>query len=93
MANPEAYQRAKEHAEAKFGFYVHLVFFIVVNIVLVIVNMSTSPEYLWFIWPLMGWGIGVCFHALGVFVLSGKKAAVTGRMIERELERDALQHR
>ena len=92
MATPEAYQRAKERAEAKFGFYVHLVVYIVVNAVLVIVNMSTSTEYLWFKWPLMGWGIGVCFHALSVFVLSGKKA-VTSRMIERELKRDALTHR
>ena len=30
--------------------------------------MVTSPGSLWFIWPLMGWGIGFAFHALSVFV-------------------------
>lgn len=91
MANQEAYQRAKERAEAKFGFYVHLAIYIAVSIVLAIVNLSTPTEYLWFKWPLIGWGIGVFFHALGVFTLSGRKA-VTARMIEREIKRDALRH-
>ena len=89
MENQEAYQRAKTRAEAKFGFYVHLTIYMAVSIVLVIINLTTSPEYLWFKWPLIGWGTGVCFHALGVFVLSGKNA-VKARMIERELKRDAL---
>jgi len=92
MEDQEAYERAKKRAEAKIGFYLHLTIYVVVNIVLVIVNLRTSPEYLWFIWPLLGWGIGVFFHALEVFVLSGKRG-VTARMIERELQRDALTNR
>lgn len=92
MEKQEAYQRAEKRAAAKFGFYVHLTIYIAVSIVLVIVNFSTYTEYLWFKWPLMGWGIGVFFHALGVFVLAGKNA-VTARMIERELKRDALTNR
>lgn len=92
MEDQEAYQRAKKRAQAKLGFYVHLTIYVVVNIGLVIVNLSTSPEYLWFIWPLIGWGIGVGFHALGVFVLHGK-TAVTAGMIERELKKDALADR
>jgi hypothetical protein len=27
----------------------------------------TSPGYWWFLWAMFGWGIGVGFHALGVF--------------------------
>lgn len=92
MAHQEAYQRAKERAEAKVGFYVHLTIYIAVNIVLLIVNLSTSTEYLWFKWPLIGWGIGVFFHAGGVFVFFGKRG-VTEQMIEREMKRDALKHR
>jgi transcriptional regulator with XRE-family HTH domain len=34
-----------------------LIVFIVVNIMLFIINMTTSPENLWFIYPLLGWGI------------------------------------
>ena len=92
IPNQDAYQRAKRRAEAKFGFYLHLAVYIAVNIVLAIVNLSTSTEYLWFKWPLIGWGIGVFFHALGVFVLSGRNS-VTARMIEREMKREALKNR
>lgn len=91
VEDQQAYRRAKKRAEAKFGFYVHLTIYVAVNIVLVIINFSTSPDYLWFKWPLIGWGIGVCFHALGVFVLYGK--TVPARMIERELKRDASTNR
>lgn len=92
MEDKEAYQRAKARAEAKVGFFVHLTIYIAVSIVLVIINFRTFPEYLWFKWPLIGWGSGVFFHALGVFVFSGRNA-VTTRMIERELKRDALTNR
>lgn len=34
-----------------------LIIFIVVNFMLFIINISTSPEHLWFIYPLLGWGI------------------------------------
>jgi hypothetical protein len=27
----------------------------------------TAPGYLWFLWPMFGWGIGVVFHAVNVF--------------------------
>jgi hypothetical protein len=56
---------------------------------LVIVNISTSPQYLWFKWPLIGWGIGVISHALGVFVFTGG-SAIKEQMIEKEMEKEAL---
>ena len=42
MENREAYKRAKKRAEAKLGFYLHLAVYIVVNILLIIINLSTS---------------------------------------------------
>jgi hypothetical protein len=88
MQNQEAYQRAKKRAEAKIGFYLHLAVYIVVNILLIIINFSTSTEYLWFKWPLIGWGIGVFFHALGTFVFSGG-SVIKERMIEKEMQKEA----
>jgi len=32
-----------------------------------VLNLVASPQYLWFIWPLLWWGIGVIFHGLKVF--------------------------
>lgn len=34
-----------------------IVIFILVNLMLFIINMITSTEHLWFIYPLLGWGI------------------------------------
>ena len=62
------YLKAKERVEALRGFYIHLTVYVIVNLGLFIINMMTSPEMLWFIWPLMGWGIAIALHALRVFV-------------------------
>ena len=89
MENNEAYRRAKKKLEAKRGFYMHLFVYIGVNILLVIINLLTSPQYIWFIWPLLGWGIGVFFHALGVFVFPGR-LTITEQMIEKEMKKEDL---
>ena len=61
------YQKAKERVEALKGFYIHLTVYVVVNLILFSINMIVSPDSLWFIWPLMGWGVGVVIHGLSVF--------------------------
>lgn len=88
MENQDAYQSAKKRAEAKLGFYIHLTVYVIVGVLLVAINLSMSSGYIWAMWPLMGWGIGLLFHALGVFVFYGR-SAVTEQMIERELGREA----
>ncbi len=88
MENPIAYYRAKKRVEAKFGFYIHLAVYLAVNALLVTINLSTSTEYLWFKWSLMGWGIGVLFHALAVFVFSGG-SGIKAQMIEKEMKKEA----
>jgi hypothetical protein len=90
MKNQQAYQRAKKRAVAKFGFYIHLSVYIAVSILLIIINLSTYPQYFWFKWPLIGWGIGVFFHALGVFVFSGRSSAIIEQMIAKEMKKEAL---
>jgi len=90
MENQEAYQRAKKRVEAKMGFYIHLAVYIGVNILLIIINLITSPQYLWFVWPLFGWGIGVFFHGMSIFVFSGRKfKGIKERMIEKEIKKDS----
>ena len=88
MERTEAYEKAKARAEAKLGFYIHLPIYIVVSIVLVAINVQSPVEYLWFKWPVMGWGIGVIFHAIAVFVFEGRET-IPEAMIRRELRRGA----
>jgi hypothetical protein len=91
MGNPEAYEKAKKRVEAKIGFYVHLAVYVGVNLLLLIINLTRSPQYLWFKWPLFGWGIGVFFHGLSVFVFSGRGLeAVKEKMIEEEMKKDSV---
>ena len=62
-----AYKRAHDRVQELKGFYVHFTTYLLVNSGLAILNYVTSPEHLWFYWPLFGWGIGVFFHGIGVF--------------------------
>ena len=64
--NSEKYLQAKKQVEKIKGFYRHLAAYFIVIISLVIINLNTSPEYLWFLWPLFWWGIGLGFHAMKV---------------------------
>ena len=48
MENQEAYQKAKKRVEAKIGFYIHLAVYVGVNILIIIINLITSSQYLWF---------------------------------------------
>jgi hypothetical protein len=67
MNEEERYQEAKKRVEEIKGFYYHLVSYILVNSALAVINLVTSPEYLWFIWPIIGWGVGLVIHAFNVF--------------------------
>ena len=63
----ERFQQAKKRVEEIKGFYGNLTAYIVVNLALLFINLKTSPDHLWFYWPMLGWGIGVLFHGLRVF--------------------------
>jgi hypothetical protein len=84
----ESYEKARKRVEARIGFYIHLGVYVAVNALLIVINLLTSREYLWFMWPLMGWGMGVLFHGLGVFVFS-KGSSIKERMIRKEMEKQA----
>ena len=63
----ERYDRAKKKVEEIKGFYGNLTAYIVVNIGLLTINLLTSPDQLWFYWPMIGWGIGVAIHGMKVY--------------------------
>ena len=49
------------------AFYFHIITYILVNAVLVVINLLTSPEHLWFVWSIIGWGVGLVIHGFSVF--------------------------
>ena len=64
-----AYFRAKKRVEAIRGFYGSLLSYCIVIPVLVFINLKFSSKFQWFWFPMLGWGMGLIFHAFGVFGL------------------------
>jgi hypothetical protein len=75
--------RARKAVKLRLGFYIHLTAYLVVNVLLIIINLATFSDYLWFPWPLFGWGIGLLAHAIVTFWLPG----VQKRMVEKEINK------
>jgi fatty acid desaturase len=85
MSEEQIYEQAKKRVEEKKGFFLHLTVYIVVNIMLVLLwAFAAGGGFPWFIIVLGGWGIGLLFHFLQVFVF-GKKSDKAA--IEREAEK------
>lgn len=53
-------------------FLVHLIIYIVVNIFLATLNLTSDPDVIWFVYPLIGWGIGIIAHFVFAIVLAKK---------------------
>jgi len=86
MEHNDAYGTARRHVERKIGFQVHLAVYLVVNTGLLLFNVLVVPARIWAFWPLFGWGIGLLFHGVAVF-LHAPGAAWKERMIENELKK------
>jgi uncharacterized protein YhhL (DUF1145 family) len=70
--NDEKYEKAKKRVEELKKFYGNLVTYGVINVILIIINLVTSPGSLWFYWVTIFWGIAILLHASKVFILKGK---------------------
>jgi len=85
MSEDEIYEQAKKRVEEKKGFYIHFTVYVVVNIMLVLIwAFAAGRGFPWFVFPLGGWGIGILFHFLGVFVFERKSDRAA---IEKEAEK------
>ncbi|AWG25919.1 2TM domain-containing protein [Flavobacterium kingsejongi] len=63
----DSYEKALKKVEDIKGFYGNLVSYIVIITGLFLLNLQTSPEYFWFLFPALGWGFGLLIHGLSVF--------------------------
>ena len=86
MNNQKTEQTAHQNAKAKVEFRIHLINYIAVNSLLAILNLTLTPGYIWFIWPLLGWGIGIILHALRIYFLG--TSSIKERMIEEQMKKE-----
>ena len=80
----ELQRLAIRRADMKLAFRSHLMAYVVVNAGLVAINLITSPDYFWAVWPMIGWGVGLAAHAITVY-MDGE--GMRDRLIEQELEK------
>lgn len=62
-----AYEKAAKRVEELKGFYGNLISYCIFIPFLIFINLKTAPNYHWFWWPMLGWGIGVISHGIKTF--------------------------
>jgi transcriptional regulator with XRE-family HTH domain len=75
---------ALAHVRKIKAFYNHLFQYVLVVAFLAAINLTTYPQYLWFLWVAGGWGVGVVGHGLRVF---DKVPFLNGDWERREVEK------
>lgn len=75
---------ARKRVREKLGFLKHFLTYIVVIAFLAVVNNTTWGGYQWWIWPALGWGVGIISHFFSAFLFRG--SAFEDRLLERELK-------
>lgn len=81
--NKDTHQRAHRRVKARLGFMIHLSIYIGVNTMLAVIAWQADKT--WNLYPLLGWGLGLAIHGLGVLV----GPSLYDTMLARELKREA----
>ena len=63
----QKYLRAKKRVQLLKSFYIHLTVYVLVNMMLFFINLMSDAGNWWFLYPLLGWGIGLAVHAISTF--------------------------
>ena len=63
-----AYKKAEKRVKKLKKFYHHLATYVVVNTFLVGLNLYQTPNNLWCLWVIFGWGLGLVLNAVSVFL-------------------------
>lgn len=70
------------------GLYSHIISYVVVMSGIAAINLILMPRVIWFIYPLLGWGIGIISHAVSVLnVLPWFGPEWERRQVEKRLGR------
>ena len=87
-----AFRRATERVRARIGFAVHIGVYLAIGLLLLVLNLVTTPESLWFFWPMLFWLIAVAAH-IGVLFGPGMRAVERWRDREYQREVDRMSAR
>lgn len=80
-----AFRRATERVRARIGFAAHVGVYLAIGLLLLVLNLVTTPESLWFFWPMLFWLIALAAH---VAVLFGPGMRAVESWRDREYQRE-----
>jgi 2TM domain len=75
-------EKALARLERKQEFYAHLLAYVLVNGMFVVIWAMSGAGFFWPIFPILGWGIGISFHAWDTF----RRGEPSEAKIQREME-------
>ena len=92
-AERKAYHRARRRAAHEAGFYIHLMWYGIVIGSLLILNLVVSPSFEWWIFPALGWGIGLASHFGAVYGWRWIHDRVFEPAVQREVQREVTREK
>jgi len=86
----EIVRKATRRVRARMALAWHVAAFVLINVTLIGINLRFTPNALWFVWPLMGWGLLLSFHIFATVQLSGIAEDMVDVEVQRELAKRGL---
>jgi len=80
-------ERSRRRVAAETGFWMHALSYLGVIGFLAVVNLLTT-SYPWFLWPALGWGLGLFAHYMGVFGTRLVQERIVEPAVDREVQRE-----
>jgi hypothetical protein len=77
--------RARKIAKKKADFIKHFIIYVIIIAFLAVINNVTYRGYQWWLWPALGWGIGVVLNFFSVYVFKGRE--LEERIMRSELDK------
>ena len=69
MSDEEIMEIAKKRVGVLKAFVLHFMIYICSNIFLTLINLFYTPGYIWVLWVVFVWGMGLSIHGSAVFVM------------------------
>ena len=78
---------AEKRVNERMGLIWHITAYVIVNGFLVTIwALTGANDSFWFIWPMLGWGIGLAFH-IASYVSGRTSPATRERQIQKEMDK------
>lgn len=81
-------ERIRKRVKKIRTFYSSLTTYIAINLLLIVINLLSSPDTLWFYWVTLIWGVGMIVQAFNTFTIRDK---FLGEEWEKKKVKDLLE--